>query len=136
MLAELNNLELWGADIINAYLEAHTDEKLCIVAGPEFGDLQGHLLLINKALYGIRSAGARQHDRLFDVWSDMGFNPSKADPYIWMRLFKDESVYENIAVYMDDLALPMKNPAELCITLKEKYNFKLKGDGPMEFHLG
>ena len=30
-LGELNNLELWGADIGNAYLEAHTQEKLFII---------------------------------------------------------------------------------------------------------
>ena len=34
-LGRLNNLELWGADIGNAYLEAFTDEKLYIVAGPD-----------------------------------------------------------------------------------------------------
>ena len=33
-LGKLNNLELWGADIGNAYLEAVTQEKLYIVAGP------------------------------------------------------------------------------------------------------
>ena len=35
-LGKLNCLELWGADIGNAYLEAFSDEKLYIVAGPEF----------------------------------------------------------------------------------------------------
>ena len=35
-LAELNNLELWGADVGNAYLQALTREKLYIVGGPEF----------------------------------------------------------------------------------------------------
>ena len=35
-LGKLNNLELWGADIGYAYLEAPTEEKLYIVAGPEF----------------------------------------------------------------------------------------------------
>ena len=35
-LGKLNNLELWGADIGNAYLEAPTEEKVYIVAGPEF----------------------------------------------------------------------------------------------------
>ena len=35
-LAELNNLELWGADVGNAYLQALTKEKLYIVGGPEF----------------------------------------------------------------------------------------------------
>ena len=38
-LAELNGLELWGADVGNAYLEAKTKEKVYIVAGPEFGPL-------------------------------------------------------------------------------------------------
>ena len=32
-IAKLNNLEVWGADIGNAYLEAKTKEKLYIVAG-------------------------------------------------------------------------------------------------------
>ena len=40
-LGKLNNLELWGADIGNAYLEAVTEEKLYIVAGPEFEELEG-----------------------------------------------------------------------------------------------
>jgi Reverse transcriptase (RNA-dependent DNA polymerase) len=53
-LAELNKLELWGADIGNAYLEAETREKVFIVAGPEFGERQGCMLIIHKALYGLR----------------------------------------------------------------------------------
>ena len=54
-LSQLNDLEIWGADVGNAYLEAYTDEKLCIIAGPEFKELQGHLLIMIKALYGTRS---------------------------------------------------------------------------------
>ena len=41
-LGKLNNNDLWGADIWNAYLEAFTDEKLYIVAGPEFQELEGY----------------------------------------------------------------------------------------------
>ena len=37
-LAELNSLETYATDIGNAYLEARTAKKVCIVAGPEFGD--------------------------------------------------------------------------------------------------
>ena len=32
-------MEVWGGDIGNAYLEATTKGKLCIVAGPEFEEL-------------------------------------------------------------------------------------------------
>ena len=53
-LAELNNLELWGADVGNAYLQALTREKLYIVGGPEFEELQGHVLVMYKALYMVQ----------------------------------------------------------------------------------
>ena len=48
-LGTLNNLDIWGADIGNAYLEAFTDEKLYIVAGPEFEE---NILIFLKALHG------------------------------------------------------------------------------------
>ena len=56
-LAELNDLQLWGADVGNAYLQVLTKEKLYIVAGPEFEELQGCVLVMYKALYGTRSGG-------------------------------------------------------------------------------
>ena len=42
-------------------------KSYAIMAGPEFKELQGHLLIMVKALYGTRSGGARWHDRLFDI---------------------------------------------------------------------
>ncbi|CAJ1950917.1 unnamed protein product, partial [Cylindrotheca closterium] len=45
-LAKLNDLDLWATDIGNAYLEAYTSERVAIVAGPEFGELEGHTLLV------------------------------------------------------------------------------------------
>ena len=54
-LAELNNLQLWGAEVGNALLQALTKEKLYIVAGPEFEELHGHVLDMHKALCGKRS---------------------------------------------------------------------------------
>ena len=58
-LGELNNLELSGADIGNAYLEAHTQEKLFIIGGAEFEELEGFILIFNKALYSLKSSGKR-----------------------------------------------------------------------------
>ena len=135
-LSQLNNLEIWGADVGNAYLEAYTDEKLCIMAGPEFKELQGHLLIMVKALYGTRSGGARWHDRLFDILQELKFKPSKADPDVWMRPEPGGTCYEYIAVYVDDLAIAAKDPQAFCNELKKKYNLKLKGVGPLEYHLG
>ena len=65
-LAELNGLLIWATDITSAYLEAFTLEKVCIKAGPKFGKLKGHCLTIEKALYGLRTSGARWHDCVAD----------------------------------------------------------------------
>ena len=107
-LSQLNNLEIWGADVGNAYLEAYTDEMLCIIAEPEFKQLQGHLLIMIKALYGTRSGGARWHDRLFDILQELKFKPSKADPDVWMRPEPGGTCYEYIAVYVMTLQLLQK----------------------------
>ena len=59
-LAELNGLQLYAADVGNAYVEGRTKEKVCIYGGPEFRDLglEGHLLAIVQALYGLKTSGA------------------------------------------------------------------------------
>jgi hypothetical protein len=133
-LAELNKHKLWATDIGNAYLEAHTNEKLYIVGGPEFGARQSHILVIDRALYGLKSSGARWHDRFSDCMRDLGFFPCKADSDVWMRPNGEE--YEYVAVYVDDLAIAMKDPQAFVNALTKRYNFKLKGTGPIQFHLG
>ena len=133
-LAELNDLETWSTDIGNACLEAVTQEKLYIIAGPEFGDRAGHKLVIHKALCGLRTSGLRWHDRFSECLQQEGFFPCKAEPDVWIR--RNEDVHEYVAVCVNDLAFAMKNPKELADILTEKHGFKLKGTGPISFHLG
>ena len=102
-IAELNGNEIWGTDIGNAYLKALTTEYVCIVAGPEFGVLEGHLQQSHKALDGLRSSRARWHDKLSDVLRKEDFVPCKAESDIWMHQNGDQ--YEYVAVYVDDLIL-------------------------------
>ena len=66
-LAKLNNMEVWGAVIGNAYLEATTKEKVYIAAGPEFEELQGHILVMHKALYRLNSSCLRWSHRIHDI---------------------------------------------------------------------
>ena len=135
-LAELNGLDLWSTDIGNAYLESPTSEKVYIVAGPEFKDvgLEGHTLVIVKALYGLKSSGLRWWEILADVLSQMGFFPSKAERDIWMRDKGDH--YEYVFVYVDDLGIASKDSKSIVDELENRYGFKLKGTGPIQFHLG
>ena len=134
-LAEHNGLELWSTDIGNAYLESYTQEKVCFYAGPEFGDLEGHLLIIDKAQYGLKSSGKRWHEKLHDILRDLGFYPSLAEEDIWMRDAGDH--YEYIAVYVDDLLIASKDPKAITDALEgEDHKLTLKGTGPTKYHLG
>jgi hypothetical protein len=133
-LSELNGLDLWATDIGNAYLGAFTMEQNYIVAGPEFGQLEGHYLIIIKGLYGLRTSGLRWHERFANCLRNEGFSPCKAEPDIWMRL--NGNLYEDVATYVDNLCLRMLDPKSFTDTLQKKYNFKLKGTGPIDFHLG
>ena len=135
LLAELNDLELMAADIGNAYLEACTKEKVCFIAGPEFGTLAGHTLIIKKALYGLRSSGARFHEKCADTLRDLGFKPTYADPDVWLRDAGD--VYEYVTTWVDDLLVAMKKPKEFMDALQsEPYKYKLKGVEEPKYHLG
>ena len=104
-LGKLNNLDIWGADIGNAYLEAFTDEKLYIVAGPEFQELEGYIIIFLKALYGLKSSGKRWDEVIHGILRGMKILPSKADPCIWLRKAPNLRCYEYIAVYVDDLCI-------------------------------
>jgi hypothetical protein len=135
-LAELNGLETWTTNIGNAYLEAETLEKVFIITGPQFGELEGHTLVIFKALYGLRSSGLRWSEKFSLCLRDMmGFFASLADPCIWMRRVGNH--YEYIPVYVDDLARASKCPAGIIPALTKDCKFKLKGStGLIELHLG
>jgi hypothetical protein len=132
-LAELNGLKVEAADVRNACLEACTKEKLYVVPGPEFGDQQGSIVVIIKALYGLRTSGARFHEKFADALLTMQFLPCKADPDV---LMKDCGTHhEHACIYVDDLAMMMKDPTAFFAELRGRKH-KLKGVGETSYHLG
>ena len=104
-LAKMNNLEVWGADIGNTYLEAKTKKSYTLLKGPEFEDLEGHILVIYKALYRLKRSGLRWSQKIHDIMLDMGFSPCKADSCVWLRKAKCSTKYEFVAIYVDDLLI-------------------------------
>ena len=104
--AEPNNLELWGADAGHAYNpQAPTREKLYTVTGHECW-----------------------HNKFYEMLHQMGFKLSATSPGTWMKYSKDGSHHEYIAVYVDDLAIYMKDPKPFCD--------KLRGIAFFIYHLG
>ena len=46
------------------------------------------------------------------------------------------NLYEYIAVYVDDFCIAAQDLKQIINILKSKYNLKVKGDGPLTYHLG
>ena len=57
MIGEFNNLNIMVSDILSAYLMAETKEKVFFIASHEFGDGAGHLMVMRKACYGLKTSG-------------------------------------------------------------------------------
>jgi hypothetical protein len=60
--------------------------------------------------------------------------PTKAEPGILVQC--DGDYYEYIAVHVNNLAIPSKHPKGITDTLTNTYRFKLKGTGPIDYHIG
>ena len=63
-IAALNKLNILACDIKNAYLTADSREKVSTIAGAEFGDEEGLIMIIRKALYRLRSSEAAFRSKL------------------------------------------------------------------------
>ena len=132
LVAEPNDLKVMAADVGNAYLHGYTKEKIYTVAGPEFGDLQGLILICVKSLYGLKISMGRWHEALSETLRLIGFQPSKADPDLWIR--DAGGHWEYIAVYSDDLLVFSKEPIKILRGLETLY--PLKEVRKPEFYLG
>jgi hypothetical protein len=80
LVASVNDLEIRLTDIGNAYLTAPVTECYYVIAGDEFGsELKGRVLIV-RALYGLKSAGAAFRSHLAAVLRDhLGFTGCEAE---------------------------------------------------------
>jgi hypothetical protein len=132
VVAAMNGLQVCAADVGNAFLYGITRERVFVVAGPEFGHLEGRKMIIYKGLYGLKSSGARFHEHLAAKLRSLGYKPSRPDPDFWIKKVGDR--YEYIATYVDDILAFGINPMEIIEEIKKSY--VLKGVGVPEYYLG
>jgi hypothetical protein len=127
LIAALNDLEVLAADVQSAYINAPTKENVYTVAGKEFGSNAGRPVLIVRALYGLKSSGARWRDHISATLRDGGFKSCKADPDVWMRAaMKPDGFkyWEYVLVYSDDILAVSHQPMKIMDYLRERYTLK------------
>ena len=128
LYAALNDLSILTCDICNAYLNAPLkSELLWTEAGPEFGSDQGKVMILAKAVYGLKSAGNAWRQTLMSTLQDMNYVPSKADENLYQREAVGENgevYYEWLLVYVDDLMCISEKPEETMNEIKKTYDLK------------
>ena len=139
--AALNDLDVWGADIKNAYIQSPSSRKDYIICGPEFGlEHVGKPALIRWALYGGKSAGRDFRNHLRSCMKHIGFEPCKADPDVWMRKAETNDgrqYWEYVLLYTDD-CLVISHRGEYLLRQEIGKYFELKDEsiGPPDIYLG
>jgi Reverse transcriptase (RNA-dependent DNA polymerase) len=106
LISALHELDVCAADVGNAYLNAPCREKIFTIAGPEFQSEVGKVMIIKRALYGLKSSGAAWRNMLASSLMDMGYKSSLADADVWTKPnIKPDGFeyYEMILVYVDDI---------------------------------
>jgi hypothetical protein len=106
MFAALNDLDILAADVGKAYLNVECREKIWTIAGPEFGLKADTVMIIAKALYGLKTSGAALRASLASSLTELGYESTKADPDDWIRPAVKPNkfeYYEMLLVYVDDI---------------------------------
>jgi hypothetical protein len=136
LIAALNGLDVLSADIQNAYLTAQPREKVFFVAGSEFGRDKGRIIVVVRALYGLKASGAAFRSKLSADLRELGFRPSLADPDVYLRPRESNGFdyYEIICCYVDDILVISTEPH--CIMDMIKKIYTLKQCGPPSTYLG
>ena len=138
--AALNDLDVYAADIQNAYLQAPSSMKHFIICGPEFGiEHEGKKALIVRALYGGKTAGRDFRNYFRECMVSLGFESCKADPDVWLRkaVGPKGPHWEYVLLYTDDALVVADNPEKI---LREEigkhWTLKEKSIGPPKIYLG
>ena len=134
-IAMNEDLKFVTGDISNAFVQADTDERVYSIAGPEFGDKEGCIVLVKKALYGLATSARQWSLTLGDAIRDMGFKPTRADPDLWIKPSGDGKIYEYIATYVDDIIIVAKEPSKYLEIIKSKFPVRNIEELP-EYYLG
>ena len=138
LIASLNDLDISCCDIGNAYLNADCREKLWTVAGKEFGSDKGSVMIIAKALYGLKSSGAAWRAKLAETMRTIGYVPTQADPDVWIKRAtkpNGQEYYSYMLVYVDDVMHIHHDPSIDMKLLSKFYRLK-DGIGSPSRYLG
>ncbi|GFH48973.1 Blackbeard [Chaetoceros tenuissimus] len=102
LVAALNDLDILAGDIQNAFLSAPTEEKIFFYAGDEWGADKDRVVVVVRALYGLKSSALQFRNHLAaTLGNKLGFKSCLADPDLWYKACIDSDGNEYVFVDSD-----------------------------------
>jgi Reverse transcriptase (RNA-dependent DNA polymerase) len=108
-------------------LNAPCRENIWVHAGPEFGSNVGSVMIVRKALYGLKSSGFSWKEMLTQNLEDLGYKSSIADPDVFIRpATKPDGFeyYKMLLTYVDECLCVSAKPGETMDALGKIYDLK------------
>ena len=127
-LAALNDLDVFAADIQNAYITSPCGEKIIFTCGPEFGsEHKGKTVVVFRALYSLRSSGSAFRNHLASCMEALKYLPFRADPDVWMRKarkYYGTEYYKYMLLYVDDCLAITETPMGAVLQLDKFFKMQ------------
>ncbi len=115
-------------------MNASCHEKIWFEGSVETGEDRGKVLIVMRALYGLKSSGAAWRADLAATLRDMNFTSSQADPDVWIR--SAATHYDMVFVYVDDILVFAKDPKTTMNELGKLYELKPESVHEPDMYLG
>ena len=102
-----------------AFIRAHLNEAVYMRLPAGCGDMSGEVVLLQRAVYGLRQAGRQWSLRLSRVLPQkIGMEQSEADPCVFRKVM-DGEVTLIVCVHVDDLAVTAKEKRRLMLFMRK-----------------
>eukprot|EP00957_Ditylum_brightwellii_P194128 14783863-Ditylum_brightwellii.AAC.1 len=125
-----HNLGIISGDIGNQFCTAPCKEKIWSVAGDQFQNRKGCVVVLKRALYRLKTAPTSFHQVLGDFLTEMSFASSRTDQDPWLRRLVKYKRYDYIATHADDIIIVAKNPSKYMVHIKQHFQVHNVTDSP------
>jgi len=106
-LAAINDWEIQGLDIENAFIESYLDEEIYmyISSDPSRRNSPKKIVKLNRTLYGLRQAAERFYEKMRKALESNGFVRSPHDVCVFTKYSTTSGKYTHVLIYVDDIII-------------------------------
>ena len=109
-------------NIMNAFPHAVVKEKVYTISRPEFGIHKGRIVLIKKALYGLKTSRNMWHAHFSDKLQKIGWKPLQMYPNLW--IFKHRMDYKYLVTHTNNFIISSTECTKAMKQIEKSYIIK------------